>query len=706
MNQTLIRPGKNCWRRENCGRAAFLIDGAAYFSALAATLVRARHAVYIVGWDIDSRIRLVRDGTLDDFPPELGPFLDALTRRRKELHIYVLDWDFAMLYSLDREPLPIFKLGWRTHGRLHFRMDAHHPVGASHHQKLVVVDDQLAFCGGLDLARNRWDTPAHDPLDGRRQDGGISYPPFHDVQMMVDGDTAEALGELARQRWARATGETLQSPPVNPDDLWPAAVVPDLKRVSVAILRTSPEYRRSPGIREVKRFYLDAIASARDSIYIENQYLTAWEIGEALASRLREKLGPEVILVLPRECSGWLEETTMGAMRARLLKDLHKADRFGRLRVYYPIVRMERVQTIMVHAKVLVVDDRLVRVGSSNLNNRSMGLDTECDLGVEVDDPAKRERIADFRNRLLAEHLGAKPAEVAKALVDGGSLISVIEGLRGKRRSLEVLEVAVEPWLGEMLPDSQLLDPERPVTLDKLVDLLAPEEGKSDRGLVFGLVLMAALALAALWQWTPLSGLINVDALVAWGTALRSNPGAPLFVVGTFVLGGLVLFPVTLLILASALAFGPVAGFAYSLCGALISSLSTFGIGRLLGRDRVRQLAGGRLNRISRWLTQRGIVTVAAVHLMPVAPFSMVNLVAGASHIRLRDFVFGTLFGMLPGILAISLFEEGVATLIEDPRIEKFLVLALLILVFSGGVWGLRRWLRRLKAIREAEDDG
>ena len=147
----ILRPGQNCWRIEHARRASVLIDGAAYFSALRAAARRAQRSIFVIGWDVDSRVSLAPQGADDDLPLQLGEFLDALVRRRSELEVYVLDWDFAMLYALDREVLPIYSFGWRTHGRLRFHLDDRHPPGASHHQKIAVVDNSLAFVGGFKL---------------------------------------------------------------------------------------------------------------------------------------------------------------------------------------------------------------------------------------------------------------------------------------------------------------------------------------------------------------------------------------------------------------------------------------------------------------------------------------------------------------------------------------------------------------------------
>ncbi|NIQ95097.1 MAG: hypothetical protein GWO11_05185, partial [Desulfuromonadales bacterium] len=375
-----FHPGRNCWRRCDAERVHFLIDGEAYFSALADVLEKAEKSVYIVGWDIDSRIRLRRGS--DDAKETLRDILNRIAGEQPDLEIHMLNWDFAMLYALEREPLPLVKLGWQTHSRVHFQMDDRHPVGASHHQKIVVVDDRIAFVGGFDLARCRWDTSEHAPDEPRRCDDEVAYTPFHDVQMMVEGPVAEALGELARRRWRVATGEELPAPRRRDDDIWPPSRPADLKQTKVAILRTEPAYEGSEAIQEVKEFYLEAIATARHCIYIENQYLTSHAIGAALEERLKEADGPDVVIVLPKNCAGWLEENTMGLLRNRILQRLQQADRSDRLGVYYPSRDDLAEDMINVHSKLLIVDNSLVRIGSSNLNNRSMGFDTECDLAI------------------------------------------------------------------------------------------------------------------------------------------------------------------------------------------------------------------------------------------------------------------------------------------------------------------------------------
>jgi phospholipase D1/2 len=217
--------GRNCCANSRADRAAVLIDGASYFSVLTAALRNARRFVFISGWQLDSRVRL---DPADPNCPSLGDFLHELVRRNRRLRVYALVWDYAMIFAADREIIPLYGYPWRSHRRIHFRLDGNHPLGASHHQKIVVIDDALAFVGGLDIAEKRWDTPDHRPDDPRRVDSsGRPYSPYHDVQLMVDGDAAAALGQLVRERWRRAIGKTIRTPPGRVNDTWPPEVRPD-----------------------------------------------------------------------------------------------------------------------------------------------------------------------------------------------------------------------------------------------------------------------------------------------------------------------------------------------------------------------------------------------------------------------------------------------------------------------------------------------
>ncbi|NJN48443.1 MAG: hypothetical protein HC808_20490, partial [Candidatus Competibacteraceae bacterium] len=680
-----------------------MIDGADYFAVLHCALEQAQQAVYIIGWDIDSRIALVRDETASpSLPSPLGDFLDALVKRRPELHIYILIWDFAMIYAFEREPLPLYKLQWRTHQRVHFIMDDRHPFGACHHQKIVVIDDALAFIGGLDLTRGRWDTSEHRPDHPQRVNpDGEQHAPFHDLELMVDGEAAVSLGNLARNRWQRATGQRLKPPKLPAEDRWPTSIAPAMCDVDIAIVRTQAEYDGQAGIREIERLYLDAIAAAQRYIYIENQYLSANSICNALANRLGEEQGPEVVIVLPLQSSGWLEQATMDMLRTRQMRTLRDADRFNRLLICYPNSSgLGNEQCIIVHAKLMIVDDQLLRLGSANLSNRSMGLDTECDVAIEAGDREDiKQAIVGLRNRLLAEHLGSEPDTVAETIAAHDSLIAAVDELGRGERTLREFQSSALPTLETMLPDSTLIDPEKPLELSAFTAQMVPDdEPRSQQESKKFAILKSAAALtffvllAAIWRFTPVGEWLNEDTLAQWGDSVRGSPLAPLVALTAFLLASVTAFPITVLLVVAALVFGPVHGFVYGLLGCASGAALTYGIGYRLGRNTVRKLSDSRLNKLSRQLAKRGILAVMVVRNIPVAPFTVTNMVAGATHVKFRDYMIGTVLGMGPGILGLTVFADSVARAVRNPAPSTLAWVAAIVIVFGLGTFAIRHW--------------
>jgi phospholipase D1/2 len=389
--------------------------------------------------------------------------------RRKGLRVHVLKWRLGMIGAAFRGMTPLFILNWLVSHRLNYRLAADHPTGACHHQKLIVIDDALAFCGGIDMTADRWDTREHRDHDPhRRRPSGWRYPPFHDVAAMIDGPAAAALGDWCRARWHSATGEVLVAPGARSDP-WPAGCAPRFTDIGVAIARTAPAYNGQPELREVERLYLDMIAGARRLLYMEAQYFASRAIGRALIARLTEPDPPEIVLINPVASHGWLEEQAMGTARRLLLSALRTADHAGRFRAYSPVTARGRM--IYVHAKLMIADDRVLRLGSSNLNNRSMGLDSECDLAVEAvpgsaDESATRLAIADLRDGLLAEHLGVRVQQVRDAWQRHGSLIAAIEQLRtGGARTLVPCDVGEPGVADQFIVENEILDPERPDSL-------------------------------------------------------------------------------------------------------------------------------------------------------------------------------------------------------------------------------------------------
>lgn len=701
----ILQPGRNCWRIERAQRMAMLVDAADYFRCVRAAIRQARHSVLILSWDIDSRIELTPGASEDGYPAPLGEFLHSVVSERPDLHLYVLSWDFAMLYALEREWLPVYKFGWSTHQRMHFALDGRHPIGGSHHQKVVVVDDALAFVGGLDLTRSRWDTQEHaarQPL--RRDPDGALYGPFHDVQAMVDGDCARALGMLARQRWQRATGRAARPARPRPasGDPWPDFIAPDLTDVDVAISRTEPAYEKEAGVQEIRHLHLDAIASARSHLFFENQYFTAGLIADALGARLQEENGPDVVVISPETQSGWLEDSTMGVLRARMQRRLQAADVHGRYRLYCPRLPGLDSGCLNVHSKLFAVDDRLFSIGSANLSSRSMAADTECNLTVEASGPPEQrqrvaEAIARMRARILAEHLGQTVEQVQTAIAQQG-LLTGVQGMLGQERTLRELHLHLSPELDALIPEKALFDPERPLDPDKLVAQFVPRQARepAPRRMLGVVLLVCALILLALaWRFTPLRDIVNLRSMVDFAERLDEMPFTPVVVMACYVIGGMLMVPVTLLIAVTGIVFGPWLGGAYALGGALLSAAATYGAGAWLGRETVRRVLGARINGLSRRIAKRGIVAMMVIRVVPIAPFTIVNVVAGASHIRFRDFFLGTLLGMLPGVLLTVTFAHNLAQAVHRPSAGTLAVLTGVAVLLVGFAFLLQRLLAR-----------
>lgn len=460
FRHSILRTGRNCWKLATANRAAVLIDGAAYYAALDQAIKQARRSILIVGWDFDSRIRLRPD---DPDSPTLGDFLRQCVEDNEHLHIDILVWSIAVLHAPSAPMSLLLGEAWENHPRIRLRLDAQHPIYAAHHQKIVCIDGALAFSGGMDLTVQRWDDQQHLPHHPLRRDPeGKPYPSVHDVQMAVDGEAAAALCEVVRERWRRM-GLDIDAPPAGDADIWPASLDPDFRNIPIGISRTMPPWAEFPPAEEVSSLTDDAIRAARTLIYIEAQYLTANRLAKLLGKRLQDPDGPDVVIVITKESRGRMEQFIMGRNRERFMRRIQRADHFGRLRIYYPAHLNEGTDyPIHVHAKLMIVDDVLLRVGSANLNNRSMGLDTECDLVIEGHSEPVQRAIAGIRERLVAEHLGVQPDDVEHAAKEAQSTIRGIESLNRNDRHLSELPRVrrfgpIGPAFGTFI-----LDPVRP----------------------------------------------------------------------------------------------------------------------------------------------------------------------------------------------------------------------------------------------------
>ncbi|MDC7744660.1 MULTISPECIES: phospholipase D-like domain-containing protein [Rhizobium] len=459
----------------SAAKAAFLINGNSYFAELARTLRQARRTVWIVGWDFNPDIRMEPEKSDET----LADILHALAAANPELEIRILIWTLGPIYS-EKSLQVLRKKTFPRNARIDLRFELQPTLRGCHHQKLVCIDDAVAFIGGIDLTSRRWDTRRHRAVEKLRRDPeGVAYDPLHDVQAMVTGDAARLIGDIARQRWENATGESHLPLADKIAFAWPDDLAISMREIPVSFALTEPSTAFRPGISDGIAMTLDVIARARRLLYIEAQYLASFRVANAIAARLQEEDGPEVVIICTRSSHGLIEKLVMGGNRDRVIRRLKRADRADRLRVYYAVVPRPTVPgpvapgegaevEVLVHSKLLIADDELVRIGSSNLNNRSEGLDCECDMLFEAGNDEHRRAIADLRNRLLSEYLGTTSERFAAAFAQSASVIEAVDALNDGPRGLR--EFAVE-LSGSISPISgtALFDPVRPFApLDRL----------------------------------------------------------------------------------------------------------------------------------------------------------------------------------------------------------------------------------------------
>jgi phosphatidylserine/phosphatidylglycerophosphate/cardiolipin synthase-like enzyme len=464
----------SAWRFAHATRAHVVIDAAAYFTWMQEAMLRARQQILLIGWDFDTRVRLGpgrrwwNRHRRKRHPARLGAFVVWLANRNRALQVRVLKWNFGALKFVFRGTMIFDLIRWYRHSQIDFKFDSAHPLGCSHHQKIAVLDDRFAVCGGIDMTTDRWDTPEHREHDRRRmKPNRRPYGPWHDVSMMLEGEAARALGELGRARWVRAGGAPLDRPLPQDQSPWPPRLEAEFTDVEIGIARTTAKWDRFPEVREIEALFVEHIRASRRLIYAESQYFASRRIAEALAERLARPDPPEVILINPICADGWLEQTAMDGARVQLLRAVGERDHADRFCVFVPYTG---ARAIYVHAKVMIVDDEIVRIGSANMNNRSMGLDTEADVFIDARRPANdrpdvRAAIARLRHTLLGEHCGLEPQAIESLLCEHGTMRGLIESLPLSSKRLERFRLPPLTEAEKAIADSALLDPERPEDL-------------------------------------------------------------------------------------------------------------------------------------------------------------------------------------------------------------------------------------------------
>lgn len=440
----IVQLGRNAWQYPVARDSGVLVDAKDYYRAVYESARAARHFVLMSGWQFDSGVPLVRG---EDAPPDAEvrflPFLNGLCDANPDLHVYILAWDFHVVLGLEREWMQRVYFHWMTNPRFRFLFDDCPVDGGSHHQKFVVVDGTHAFVGGMDTCEARWDDRRHRGDNPLRTSRGAPQKPYHDVQAWLAGsEVTSALAELFWQRWCSCGGGDRPVLPssaegaVRPRGLLPIGPGP------VALSRTHPSAEGS-GIREVETLFVDAIGAAERLIFIETQYFSSRRIRAALIERMERTDGPrlDIVVLVNERAEALKEELAVGLRQAQNLELLREAAAKSghRLGFYYSVCDgpTDAFRCTYIHSKVLAVDDRFLTIGSANLTNRSMGIDSELHvtweaLGDERDDRRVARAIRRVRVSLLMEHGGLQGIPTIRSIARSERLVERLDALAAR----------------------------------------------------------------------------------------------------------------------------------------------------------------------------------------------------------------------------------------------------------------------------------
>ena len=490
---SIINIGTNCWDVASAEQTGLLIDGRNYYRAFYQAARAAKRYILISGWQFDSDVMLLRGKDAADGDEVcLLSFLNGLCEKNENLQIYILAWNFNAVYGIDREWFQKWYFNWTTNDRLTFCFDDCHCVGASHHQKFAVIDGTIAFLGGLDLCSSRWDDRDHCADNPQRVNADQNpYTPFHDVQSYHVGAVAEKVAELFKHRWKLAYCKDLDLPETRAEQRidFPGSSPILSSHVGISRTQAKTEDGRQSSHQEIRRLFVSAIESAETLIYLENQYFSSNALFRALSRRMTDSGRPplEVVMILAKDANAFFEKISIGLMQAKLIALLEElASETGhKVGVYYPACSGADGQEVptYIHSKLFLVDDRFLSVGSANLNNRSMGLDTEVNIAWEAapEEHAMIESIRRVRVDLLAEHTGTTDSASLGELTASKGLVDYLERLAGsgssrlRRHPCLDVDPAEYESLTSMLPDGFPFDMEQPESENVIYETISDQ---------------------------------------------------------------------------------------------------------------------------------------------------------------------------------------------------------------------------------------
>ncbi|MFP4510790.1 MAG: VTT domain-containing protein [Spirochaetaceae bacterium] len=682
----------------------FLTTSADYFDALAASLPLARRSILIVGWSLDDRIVLNRVQGGEE--KRLGDLLLEQARTRPELTIQLRIWDAPPVFTADQHISDEFSAAVEHTPNIDLKFLPSASAFAARHEKYVVLDTAIAFLGGIDLTHSRWDTRSHTAdREELHNPNGRRYVPYHDVQMAVSGPLVRALLEVARD------DGLIDDPPQDLQPWWPEGLDTDARNAEMSIARTRlyPDTSR-PSVNEIRTAYLDMIEAAQTRIYIENQYFSSDVITDAVIRRIQAADAPEVIIIMSRELPDTLGRVTMGANNSLQLSRLLDEDTNNKVAFFSRVAQDDPSTTVKVHSKLMIVDGRYLTIGSANISKRSFGMDSELNVLLDAKNTDTPQCVSDLEVELICQHTGLDPEDWRKR----------VQQHAGSWRA--ALASRASEWSG-LMNGAQAIDPARlPAELVEKLDMGKPPQAESAlQGLVqtglksiLSRLRQAALVVLAIGIVSGIAVLlaridVDIDATLESVRNIYRDRRilGIILTIGSYWLSMSVFVSILVPVIFFAAVYGPPLGILFSIIGLFSGAFVYYRIGLLIydadwiDRFKAVRAAKRQLERVKPY----GVWAVALSRMIPSGPFAVVNFVTGLLGFTFTQFFVGSLIGLLPGIVAFSVFGDIVRKVFSDPSWVNIGLLAAFIVAYFVAARLLLTLIRKVAGWASASGD-
>lgn len=708
-------PEKHYTHRNLAEILAFFPDSASYYTALHDVFSRARHRILIVGWAFDDCIRLMRSDDPDSSDSgTLGESLTRIAESRPHVQVQICVWHAPPVFSGDHHISATFRKAAARLPNLTVSFVSPASHFNSRHEKYVIVDDVLAFVGGIDLTHERWDTERHMAThEGRVNPQGEHYTPYHDMQVALSGPVVHDLYTIA------ANDLDLEGD-WSPADhaLWPEAVPADAHNtpIMLALTRSDPDPEQN-STQQIKAVYHAMINSASEFIYIENQYFSSDSVTQALSQQLQREDGPEVVIVLPRELPDTLGRLTMGVNASMHLSQLLESDVHGRLGIFNLVAPDDPNVDVKVHSKLMLVDGRCLTIGSANINQRSFNFDVELNMVLDAQESDSPTCVQELEDRMLAQRTGLSVEDWHQAVEQNANSKSA--AMRARAQTWSGLQEGQDFLTPGAVP-REVMDyfdmdhaPPAEAVLHKMSKSTALEVSlRAKKVILAAAIAVGVIGLVFLLSRfdirSALSFEMSFDQVMRGvdGLSERNPVVAGLLSIGVFWLAISLFVTITVPIVFFSAVHGPWWGIFYSSLGVLSGGALYYVLGLLLhdskrlGKIEVVRRAKVQLEKVKPY----GTWAVAISRMVPTGPFLVVNFVTGAVGFTLGQFVVGSLIGLLPGIVALSLFGEAIRNVFTDPSIVSVSWFVVLVAAYFLIVNGALHLIKRLAGWNKKQD--